>query len=276
MAQLLEWHRREDKASWWRYFDLLDMTDDERFEAKEPLARIEPVGDPEISSKGYGTWTFRFPEQEHGLDAGTEVWDPSTQADTRAATGKVTFIDDTEGIVRIYRSRNQASMPLPTSLVPNGIIPTRGHAQSLKRTAAWIADNGIGAAGPELAAARALLLRRPPRAGSGVGTDLRQHGERSLDAAVRLGLELDGDVLAIQGPPHSRGPGGRSGSRRTRTRSSATCSTPWPGQTPRRRSRGGRASGSGRSPRTAHLRPAATRSRWPPRRTWTHACATTS
>ncbi len=43
----------------------------------------------------------------------------------------------------------------------------------------------------------------PPSMVAGPGTSLRQDGETALEAAVRLGLKLDGDVLAIQGPPGS-------------------------------------------------------------------------
>ena len=39
MANLLGWHRREQKPDWWRYFNQLnDMTDEERLDAREPLA----------------------------------------------------------------------------------------------------------------------------------------------------------------------------------------------------------------------------------------------
>ena len=45
LAQLLEWHRREEKPGWWRYFHLLeDLTDEERREEPEPLAMLELVG----------------------------------------------------------------------------------------------------------------------------------------------------------------------------------------------------------------------------------------
>src|SRR4051794_37855395 len=37
LAQLLTWHRREDKSAWWRFFALLNMTDEELLEEREPM-----------------------------------------------------------------------------------------------------------------------------------------------------------------------------------------------------------------------------------------------
>ncbi len=72
---------------------------------------------------------------------------------------------------------------------------------SLQRTAEWVLTHGIDAPGPARAA-RDLLLRLPPRI-AGVAAPLQQTGETPLQAAVRLGLRLDGGTLAVQGPPGS-------------------------------------------------------------------------
>ena len=67
LADLLGWHRREQKPDWWRYFHQLhDMTDEERLEAREPLAHAgarRPGGDDETGR----TFRYRFPEQDHDL-----------------------------------------------------------------------------------------------------------------------------------------------------------------------------------------------------------------
>ena len=37
LAQLLEWHRREDKSMWWEYYRLCELSDEESIEDKNAL-----------------------------------------------------------------------------------------------------------------------------------------------------------------------------------------------------------------------------------------------
>ena len=47
LAQLLAWHRREEKSGWWRYYELLKMNEDELIEQREPIGGLRLLGDPE-------------------------------------------------------------------------------------------------------------------------------------------------------------------------------------------------------------------------------------
>lgn len=203
MAQLLPWHRRERKAIWWRFFELMEMTDEQLHNEKEPMSGLVLDGEPDRAPAGFGVWTFRFPEQDHELKAGTEVHDPRLLGEPKSVTGEVREVDNARGTVSIYRTRTQAHLPLPTALVPNNAVPTGALAKSLLRTGAWIADNGVDAPGETLGAARSLLLRQPPGTDGEARAGLRHDGEPTLEAAVRLGFALNGDVLPIQGPPGS-------------------------------------------------------------------------
>src|SRR5690606_8937923 len=40
LAQLLEWHRREDKVDWWEFFRLNDMTAEELLDQRAGLAGL--------------------------------------------------------------------------------------------------------------------------------------------------------------------------------------------------------------------------------------------
>ncbi len=51
LAQLLEWHRREDRAFWWRFFDLAGLTDEELVDEREPLGKIELIEDLGVVNK---------------------------------------------------------------------------------------------------------------------------------------------------------------------------------------------------------------------------------
>lgn len=202
LAQLLGWHRREDKSAWWRYYALLAMSDEERIEEREPIAGLVPVGEPRPSARSL-VHTFSFPPQEHRIEPGATVHDP----ETRAGAGEVVSVDEVALRLELKRGNARAGAPLPTALVPIDVVDSRELRESLFRTGEWVARHGLAdpvdvpEGAPDLAAARGLLLRRPP--GRNPGTALAREGEESLATAVRLALDLDGQVLPVQGPPGS-------------------------------------------------------------------------
>jgi predicted RecB family nuclease len=209
LAQLLDWHRREDKAFWWRFYALSGMTDEELVDEREPLGRVELVEDlGAINSKGTRRQRFRFPLQDHGVKVGREVVNPETVPDENTkACGTVESLDEIGLTVTLRRTKAQLDMGVPKSLIPFELFRTDEIRDSLQRTADWVAANGIGAEG-HARSARDLLLRLPARTGADLpaergGEALQRPAESPLQAAVRLGQELDGGVLAIQGPPGS-------------------------------------------------------------------------
>ena len=107
LANLLDWHRREDKASWWRYYDLMDKSDEELLEEAEPIAGLEFVERIVREGKRFKTddWRYRFPPQEHRIDAGVEVHDPQLP-ENESKTGTVVAVDDEAGTVDIRRNKD--------------------------------------------------------------------------------------------------------------------------------------------------------------------------
>ena len=90
----------------------------------------------------------------------------------------------------------------PPTFTPRRSSPTRSCAarsrqNALVRIGEYVAEHGLDGDGPYLAA-RDLLLRAPPRLG---GAAIREPGETTLQAAIRLCDHLDGGILPIQGPP---------------------------------------------------------------------------
>jgi predicted RecB family nuclease len=199
LAQLLGWHRREDKAYWWRYYELLSLSDEQLLEAREPIAGLELVEDLGPAAKGAARLQrFSFPIQEFGIRRGGQVTDPAT----RQSTGTVEEIDEVGLTVTLKRGPKHIEAGIPRALVPYDFVSTDPLQDSLLRVGRSVAAHGIDGPGP-YRAARDLLLRRPPAGGTTPGGSLRREGEASLDAAIRLALGLGESTLAIQGPPGS-------------------------------------------------------------------------
>ena len=199
LAQLVDWHRREHKALWWRYFHLKDeLTEDERAEETDVLGRLTFVHAwPDPNPRARSTiYRFRFEEQDHKLTIGDSV---------RTQDGK-----DAGKIVRLNEGACEVDLrlgptrppPQPTSLIQFNYVRPKPKPDSLKHLAQWVVENGIDADGP-YQAARDLLMRRPPRVGQAPDAALMGEGEDAQDAAKRLVHTLDESYLAIQGPPGS-------------------------------------------------------------------------
>ena len=197
LAQLLEWHRREDKSTWWRFFDLMEMTDEELVDQREPIGLLTYEGVRE-ETKGSLIHRYSFPPQDTEIKAGTDVFDRATRKDA----GEVAFVDPVAGVIDLKRGKKSEARH-PTGLVPLSLYRNPEQRGSLERIATWVADHGLRADAPDYRAARDLLLRLPPRAGQQPGHSLARSEEDGGTAARRLVLQLDSSVLAIQGPPGS-------------------------------------------------------------------------
>jgi predicted RecB family nuclease len=204
LAQLLAWHRREDKSAWWEFHRLMDLTPEQLVDESAPLGLLEPLEPVDEPKGGRQTWRYTFPPQEDDLGR-PDVYDPSRKQDRPGDTpfswkvGEIGPIDPATRTVELRRFTNQAHA---RAIVPLDWIRTTDHQAALIEIGEWVADHGIDGPGPFLAA-RDLLLRRAPRCGQAGGDPLARDGEADLAAARRLALALDRTTLAIQGPPGS-------------------------------------------------------------------------
>ena len=201
LAQLLSWHRREAKAAWWRYYYLLnDLTDEERFDEREPIGGMRLVGLVRETARSK-VYRYLFPEQEHSISVGSDVVDPAT----RKSPGDVIALDEAACTLDLQRGPKRDGSH-PTSLVAKDIVGAQPLEDSLLRMGEWVASNGISGPGP-FAAARQLLLRQLPRYRTGgadtVWTGLCRPDEDAFAAALRVAPQLDESYLAVQGPPGS-------------------------------------------------------------------------
>jgi uncharacterized protein len=196
LAQLLEWHRREDKSMWWEYYRLCTLSDEELIEDKNALGGLVYVGVVEETNKSL-IHRYRFPPQDHTIDRALEVHDPNTET----SAGLLIAIDDLNGTIDLKRGK-KSDKPHPTGLITNDYVTSKEQVGSLIRIAKWVAEKGIHDATNTFQTARDVLLRREPRLRGGDVETLTK-GLSPLEGAKRLALALDSSILPIQGPPGS-------------------------------------------------------------------------
>ena len=197
LAQLLDWHRREDKSEWWEFFNHCSMTDDELVDDPVAIGNIAHAGPlrPELRSTVHG-YSFD-PSQEYRLDVGDTPYDPRTGM----VAGDVVAIDRDGGWIELKRGRTVDARGQPASLIPAPPTDTSKKRQAMQRIATSVAVNGIGGPGP-YAAIRDLVVGRPPRLrGAAAGGTMLAPGEDPVTGSCRLVANLDGSSLAVQGPP---------------------------------------------------------------------------
>jgi predicted RecB family nuclease len=196
LADLLDWHRREDKPGWWRYFYLRELSPAELIDEPDALSGLTG-GDVVAQVKKSVVRRFSFPPQEHRFTPGDVAYDCET-----GKSWAVAAVDDAAGTIDLKIGAGYDGQ-LPAGLVPDGPIPTPTHRKRLRDLGERVARDGFsgtdGLGGCD--AATALLLRARPADGAAPGEPLRRTGETTGDAAVRLVLTLRDSYLPIQGPP---------------------------------------------------------------------------
>jgi predicted RecB family nuclease len=198
LAQMLEWHRREEKSAWWEYFQLCALSDDELEEDKSALGGLEFVGEVGRIKRSI-VHRYSYPPQDYSIDRALEVRDPRTG---KSAGERVAF-DERNRTIDLKRGAS-SSAPRPTALVPFDIVDSTVLSDSLLRMATWVADNSITASG-KFRSARGLLLRQRPNVPlDGVGRLIGDDQQLTQDAKRLVGsLAQETSVLPIQGPPGS-------------------------------------------------------------------------
>ena len=190
LAHMMEFHRREDKASWWEYFRLLDLDESELSDERRAIAGLQHL--QTLEQKAAPLERYSFPTQEldarsgddaHGVD-GTKV-------------GKVEAIDFAGHTIDIKKTKTAAHVH-PQAVVLHSRVSSRALRESLMRFGDAVRTGDFDLGAPYRAAVE-LLLRRPPAVAQ--GGVLKLPPENAVEAACRIALALDGHVLAVQGPP---------------------------------------------------------------------------
>lgn len=195
LANLLEWHRREDKTAWWEFYRLRELSEDELIDERAAISKLVYVERLEEGKRKTPVDRYSFPVQDTDLGEEDKLCIPPEGA----KFGSVAAIDIVRRTLDIKKRRDQADAH-PKAVFTHSIVPSQELAAALIRIAEDVIERGIEADG-QYRAARDLLLGKPPRLSSGAfAIDGR---ENAVEFAVRTGPALDDTILAIQGPPGS-------------------------------------------------------------------------
>ncbi|MEP6620734.1 MAG: TM0106 family RecB-like putative nuclease, partial [bacterium] len=193
MAGLLEFHRREEKPWWWRYFERMQSSDEDLFDDAECLVGLVRTDTPPTVIKRSVGLEYRYnPDQEFRHKDGDQYAITGTE-DITCVIERI--IDADAGLIELKVGKGK-SLPTTVSLVPSQPVPSKPLRESVLRFATrWAADPNCHTA------LRDLIERRPPRLAGAESAlqpcDVDQLMASAIDAARRL----DASTLCIQGPP---------------------------------------------------------------------------
>ncbi|WP_116808690.1 TM0106 family RecB-like putative nuclease [Steroidobacter cummioxidans] len=190
LAHSLDWHRREQKSSWWEFFRLADLTPEDLLDERSGIAELVFRGSVGGTAKA-PIHRYQFPPQELELSEGDAL-----HLSQQQKLGTVAAISAENGTIDIKKRGDTASLH-PRAAFAHDLVRTDVMAEALLRFGIHVADRGIAGSGA-YQAARDLLLKIPPRLGE---ESLQVDGESASDAAVRVSTKLASGVLPIQGPP---------------------------------------------------------------------------
>ena len=188
LANLLEYYRREMKATWWEYFRLADLPDEEFFWERAGLSGLEFVETIDDTGK-IPVHRYRFPAQDTDIDE-----DDALRSSDGERFGSVVAIDDIHRFLDVKKRGDTRDLH-PNAVFAFNEIAHNAQAESLFRLGTTVAEDGMQDTVP-CRTAKALLLKKSPK-------PQPIDGEDTLTAARRMAKELDGDILPIQGPPGS-------------------------------------------------------------------------
>ena len=193
LANVLDWHRREDKAVWWEYFRLKELPAEELLDERSAVSGLTFLEAVEDCARERPFTATAFRRRRRNLRGGEAL---RCLGGDRFGTVNGISLDDLT--IDIKKRKNSADLH-PTAVFAHDVVKTEVLARSLFGLGEHVAEHGIAGNG-EYKAARDLLMRLPPRVR---GNPLRRARESPLEAALRLAPKLEGRP-ASAGPARCR------------------------------------------------------------------------
>jgi len=192
LADVLDYHRREDKPKWWKLFDRAEASDDELRDDPACIESVTSDGSPARVKLSLQQWYQFDAAQECKLQEGDRVY----FAHNIGRDLELTELDGTTGRLALKATQKTLDahfggvFPDRGSLLRNEMVGQRAMQDALKDICAGHLE------GRALAPAIASLLDRVAPAEPGP-----LEAEDELDAARRVTAAMSGGCFVIQGPP---------------------------------------------------------------------------
>ena len=192
LANMLDWHRREEKAVWWEYFRLCELPDEDLLEEKAALSGLEFVERDRDAEAGASVDRYRFPPQECEIREGDELASPSGKRSARSKRSIVAACT-----VDIKKGPGVAEPPSGSVFAHSDIDDGRQArgADAARRMGRRARDRRRRA--PSAPAATCCFAEPPRHRRQTLSPARTQTGRRAQLGRWR---SIDG-VLPIQGPP---------------------------------------------------------------------------
>ena len=193
LADLIGFHRREEKPIWWRMFDRADATSEELCDDSDCIEGVKAQGSPQLEKQSW-IQEYRFdPSQECKLSAGENskvmftynLEDKLTLSALDLSQGHLSLKIGKKGLSEKFADK----FPRYGSLIPYEYVSTKPIQEALAEVAASHLLNSLHEP------VAALLNRAPPAAA------LQNANESATSAAIRVSGSMSGGCFVIQGPP---------------------------------------------------------------------------
>ncbi|MBX9687854.1 MAG: TM0106 family RecB-like putative nuclease [Candidatus Obscuribacterales bacterium] len=193
-ADLLGFHRRESKVSWWEFFDRADLSDDELEANPDCIAFASRSNRAPEKLKRSLLYEYYFDSSQ---DLKLKVGDNVVFSSDTTIDAQISSLNHEKGILVLKRGEKREAPPDNGHLILKELMNYDAlEAAIYEQAHSFKSNNGISSC------LRDLLLRSYPRLkGTPVGEPLIAAGKDEIQGAVEAIHRLDNSYLCIQGPP---------------------------------------------------------------------------